>query len=115
MESPKSASVPGAPVNVAWIVRALRAQGGSVAVTCAPARAPDARYPTTPAARRVPNVRLRMRAMMCLRRLSFRCALYEPGKSLLTAQISLSRPDAYLCRRLEMSVWYGRPSASARF
>ena len=30
-------------------------------------------------------------------------------------QTSLSRPDAYLCSRLEISVWYGSPSASARF
>jgi hypothetical protein len=28
---------------------------------------------------------------------------------------SLSRRDAYLCSRLEISVWYGNPSASARF
>ena len=29
-------------------------------------------------------------------------------------QISLRRPEAYLCSRLEISVCYGRPSASAR-
>gem|GEM_PF-6100900 len=28
---------------------------------------------------------------------------------------SLRRPEAYLCNRLEISVWYGKPSASARF
>jgi hypothetical protein len=28
---------------------------------------------------------------------------------------SFSRPDAYLCSRLEISVWYGKPSTSARF
>ena len=30
-------------------------------------------------------------------------------------QTSLRRPAAYLCSRLEIRVWYGRPSASARF
>jgi hypothetical protein len=30
-------------------------------------------------------------------------------------QTSLRRPAAYLCSRLEISVWYGRPSSSARF
>ena len=33
----------------------------------------------------------------------------------ITDYTSLSRPDAYLCSRLEISVWYGNPSASARF
>ena len=38
-----------------------------------------------------------------------------PPARRLRSQTSLSRPDAYLCSKLEISVWYGRPSASARF
>jgi hypothetical protein len=30
-------------------------------------------------------------------------------------QTSLRQPDAYLCSRLAINVWYGKPSASARF
>ena len=33
----------------------------------------------------------------------------------LRCYTSLKRPDAYLCSRLEISVWSGNPSASARF
>jgi hypothetical protein len=38
---------------------------------------------------------------------------YDQASSAFPDDLSLGRPEAYLCR-LEISVWYGSPSPSAR-